>query len=90
MYNRSQLITLLVQQMYGIVQAVNIKPSPPRQCLKMFGGYMTIDEFRDKNKTVDAYNLNLLKYNFIYPEISEISNIKIKTMPKNLRLSRTT
>jgi len=87
-YQRAELITLLVQQMYGILHAINIKPAPPRQCLKMFGGYMTINEFRDDNKTVDSYNLNLIKYNYVYPEITEISNIKIKPIVKNLRLSR--
>ena len=90
MYNRSQLITLLIQQMYGLTNAINIKASPPRQCLKMFGGYMTIEQFRDNTTHVDSYKLNLIKHNFIYPEITEISNIKIKTAHKNLRLSRNT
>ena len=37
----------------------------------------------------DSYTLNLIRRNFIYPEVTEISNIKIKTpTAKNLRLSR--
>ena len=76
--------------MYGLTNAINIKASPPRQCLKMFGGYMTIEQFRDNTTHVDSYKLNLIKHNFIYPEITEISNIKIKTAHKNLRLSRNT
>jgi hypothetical protein len=87
-YERSQLITLLIQQLYGIVNAINIKAAPPRQTLKMFGGYLDISEFRDNNSHVDAYHMNLVKFNYIYPEITEISNVKIKTVQKNLRISR--
>jgi hypothetical protein len=87
-YEQCSLITLLVQQLYGITEAIRIKPAPPRQCLRMFGGYMDIDEFRDQHKTVDSYNMNLLKFNYIYPEVTEISSVKTKHEKKNLRLSR--
>ena len=87
-YERSGLITLLIQQMYGIVEAISIKSAPQRQCLKMFGGYMNIDEFRDNFSMVDSYHINLVKYNYIYPEITEVTNIKLKQEKKNLRLSR--
>ena len=85
---RSCFITLLVQQMYGITQAIRIKHAPPRQCLKMFGGYMDISQFRDTNSSVDRYSMNKISYTFMYPEITEISNVKIKSEKKNLRLSR--
>ena len=87
-YERSQLITLLIQQLYGITNAINIKAAPPKQTLKMFGGYLDIQEFRSTNSTVDQYHMNLINYTYIYPEITEISNVKIKSTPKNLRLSR--
>jgi hypothetical protein len=87
-YQRSELITLLIQQMYGITKAINIKPAPPRQCLKMFGGYLSIDEFRNNNSYVESYKINLLNYNFIYPEVTELTNIKSKTVHKNLRIQR--
>ena len=74
--------------MYGIVEAISIKSAPQRQCLKMFGGYMNIDEFRDNFSMVDSYHINLVKYNYIYPEITEVTNIKLKQEKKNLRLSR--
>jgi hypothetical protein len=86
-YERAGLITLLIQQMYGINKAINIKAAPPRQTLKMFGGYLDIDTFRDPTN-VDGYLLNLVKFNYIHPEISEVSNIKVKSEKKNLRLSR--
>ena len=85
---RSGLITLLVQQMYGITRAINIKAAPPRQALKMFGGYLSINEFRNNQSIVDSYHLKLLNYNYIYPEITEVTNVKFKSTAKNLRLSR--
>jgi hypothetical protein len=81
------LITLLIQQIHGITNAIGIKPAPPRQTLKMFGGYLDIESFR-KPTNIDGYNLNLLKFNYIHPEISEITSIKVKHEKKNLRLSR--
>jgi len=87
-YERSSFITLLVQQMYGICQAVNIKAAPPRQCLKMFGGYLDIESFRNNSSGVDSFHLNLISYTYIHPEISEITNIKLKTEKKNLKLYR--
>jgi hypothetical protein len=86
-YECTQLITLLVQQLYGIVEAVKIKQAPPRQALKMFGGYLDIEAFRNPTN-VDGYHLNLINFNYIYPEIVEISNVKVNQEKKNLRLSR--
>ena len=88
-FERAQLITLIVKHMYGICNAVNIKSAPYRECLKMFGGYLTIDEFRDDFSVVDSYHLNLVKFNYVYPEITEITNLNVKNNKKNLRLSRT-
>jgi hypothetical protein len=87
-HQRNTFITLLIQQMYGIVEAIAIKPAPPRQILKMFGGYLDIEEFRNTNSSIDAYKLNMINFNFIYPEITEVSNVKFKTDRKPLRLSR--
>jgi len=85
---RNGLITFLLQQLYGIDTAIRIKPAPPRETLKMFGGYLDIFEFRNRYTIVDCYHLNLDKHNFIYPEISEVTNIKVKSEKKNLRLQR--
>jgi hypothetical protein len=78
----------LLQQLYGSVQAIRVKPAPPRQCLKMFGGYLDIDSFRNPCVDIDGYHLNLLKFNYIYPEVIEVRNIKVKQEKKNLRLFR--
>jgi hypothetical protein len=87
-YQRSELITLLIKQMYGITKSLGIKPAPPRQCLKIFGGYLTIDEFRNGNSNVESYKINLLNYNYTYPEVTEVTSIKSKTVHKNLRIQR--
>jgi len=88
-YERSTLITLLVQQLYNVVEAINIKPAPPRQTLKMFGGYLDIESFRNPSN-IDGYKMNLINFNYIHPEITEITNVKMKTEKKNLRLARPT
>uniref|UniRef100_A0A6C0I906 MYM-type domain-containing protein n=1 Tax=viral metagenome TaxID=1070528 RepID=A0A6C0I906_9ZZZZ len=89
MGERSSLITLLVKQMYSMYDAICIKPAPHRQCLKMFGGYMDIEQFRNGFSNVDSYHMNLIKYNYIYPEITEVTNVLHRDNKNNkLRLSR--
>ena len=78
----------MVLLLYGIETAIKIKPAPPRETLKMFGGYLDINEYRNRYSVIDCYHLNLDKHNFIYPEISEVTNIKVKPEKKNLRLQR--
>jgi hypothetical protein len=79
---------LLIQQLYGITKAIAIKTAPPRQSLKMFGGYMNITEFRNTDSVVDAFKINQLNFNFTHPEITEVTNVKIKKEKKDLRLTR--
>lgn len=86
-YYCSTLISLLIGQIYGIPKALGIKPAPPRQTLKMFGGYLEIHEFRQPSD-IDAYQINLARFNYVHPEITEIKNVKQLPEKKNLRLSR--
>ena len=91
MSERSGLISMLVRELHSVEYSISLKTAPHRQCLKMFGGYMSIDEFRNGSCFVDAYRLNLINYNYIYPEITEVTNVRTKLekkTPKNLRLSR--
>jgi hypothetical protein len=92
-YERNEYITQLIQGLYGIETAIRIKPAPPRESLKMFGGYLDIYDFRNKYDVVDSYHINLYQHNFIFPEVSEVTNIKITSKngieKKNLRLQRT-
>jgi hypothetical protein len=87
-YQRSEYITLIVQQLHGLPRALGIKASPPRQTLKMFGGYLDIDEFRSSHSDVSGYHINDLNYTFIYPEVTEIRNVKVKKQNGTLKLSR--
>jgi hypothetical protein len=87
-YQRSELITFVIQQIYGILEAISIKNAPPRQCLKMFGGYLDILEFRESFRTVQSYKMNLFNYVFIHPQINETYSINVKPEKKNLRISR--
>ena len=78
---RCSIITLLLKEIYNLPYALNIKQAPPRQSLKIFGGYLSIEEFRNNSSSssnIDTYKLNLLNGNFIYPEIIELSKINRK------------
>lgn len=46
MWMRYSLLNLMYKKMYG-TKFVKIGLAPPREVLKMFGGYMCIEEFRD-------------------------------------------
>jgi len=90
-YERNTFLCLLIQQLYNIETSLRISPAPPRECLKMFGGYLDIEEFRNKYKIIDTYHVNLIRHNFVYPEVSEISNLKVNknnSHKSNLRLQR--
>ena len=85
---RSELITHVARKLHkGQLQKIN--PAPPRQTLKVFGGYLTISEFREKHLYC-KYMFNQLGTENFYTEFHEISNIT-KKQQKNtnkLRLSR--
>ena len=85
---RNSLLCYLVQQLYGVKESLLIRSAPPRETLKMFGGYMDICDFRSNRGLVESYHMNLIKYNYIHPEITEIKNLKVKPEKKNLRISR--
>ena len=91
------LINLLGQKMnYKDV----IKPSPPRECLKMFGGYMEIDEFRNFNKSSKIVNsliypmvqttlqLEEINENAINKSFIPLNVEKVKKIETKLKLSR--
>jgi len=87
---RCTIITLLLKRIYGMANSLNIRSAPPRQTLSMFGGYMSISEFRNNSRDVDHYKLNLLGCRFIYPEVTEVINVKRKIVDNgdSLRISR--
>ena len=88
---RCSLITMIVGKIVG--RYTKIPSAPPRQALKMFGGYLTIDEFRKKHVYCQYIFNELGMKNFTFPEFYEISNIqksnKTHTQGKQkLRLQR--
>jgi len=72
-WERAGLVRLLYNKTHNITNA-NLNYAPNRECLKDFGGYMTIDEFR-KNEDV-SYNINYPPMLSIIPQMEEIKIIK--------------
>jgi hypothetical protein len=52
MWMRYSLLNLMYKKMYG-TKFVKIGLAPPREVLKMFGGYMCIEEFRETSLRMD-------------------------------------
>ena len=69
-------IKLLAMKM-GIPAKTCIMAAPPRQVLKVFGGYLSIEEFRDKIKNFVAIKL-LTSNQFISTQVIEESNPQTK------------
>jgi len=55
---RGQLLTLLKKRTTGTLSRT--VPAPPRVCLKVFGGTMTIEEFRASSQPPDAVIISVL------------------------------
>lgn len=51
-----------------------VKPAPDRQALKLFGGYMSIDTFRDFKNTKKILNISKPPFVVIIDQIEEINN----------------
>jgi hypothetical protein len=62
--NKQSQITLITQMAYNMFGTwIDISPAPPRECLKVFGGDMTIHEFRSVRKnTYIVYNPPLVSH----------------------------
>ena len=70
---RSSLITMMYQNMSNDkINKINI--APPRQCLKIYGGNLTIEEFRKNNDTSYTFLPNLMIHN--PPSIEKNVNFK--------------
>jgi hypothetical protein len=77
MWMRYSLLNLMYKKMYGN-RFVKIGLAPPREVLKMFGGYMSIEEFRDHCIKQDRV-FQVVKP----PLISIIPKIEENLHPKN-------
>ena len=83
-WERYSLLNLMYKKMYD-KKFVKINLAPPREILKIFGGYMTIDEFRENSykndKTYVVVNPPLIS---IIPKIEENINNISKNSKNNL------
>ena len=51
-----------------------VYPAPPRKCLTMFGGYLTIDEFRNFKNSKKIINVNKTPLVVLVDQIEEIND----------------
>lgn len=72
-WERAGLIKLLYNKTFNTEKELNYAPN--RECLKDFGGYMSIKEFRLKNENIN-YNINFPPMLSIIPQMEEIKIIK--------------
>lgn len=82
MWERYSLLNHLYRKIYQDKQ-IRIKLAPPRLCLKMFGGNLTIKEFRANNHN---YNIN---YNIVLPPMCSIIPSQELSTPDNGYTSKT-
>ncbi len=54
-----------------------VKPAPDRLALKMFGGYMTINEFRKNHESSKVVNLNFPPMTSLTQQIEEVNDYEI-------------
>jgi hypothetical protein len=69
---RTSLISMMYQKTTTSVKKIAI--APPRQCLKIYGGKMTIEEFRKNNDTSYTFLPNMMIQN--PPSIEKNVNFK--------------
>lgn len=53
------LLCLLQKKITGSDKYEKIKLAPPKECLKIFGGFLSIEEFREQFHHVDEYTLRM-------------------------------
>jgi hypothetical protein len=87
MWERFSLLNLMYKKLYNH-KFVKINLAPPRETLKIFGGYMSIEEFRDaalkNDKSFSVVKPPLIS---IIPKIEENILNNIKNMKNNLPLT---
>ena len=91
------LLNFLFRKMHSVVGEIKIRPAPPRQDLQMFGGCLTIDEFRHRNLNNDKqFKLLIPPMTFAFPQVEEIryetkipvDRAKIHNAEESLKLKR--
>ena len=83
MWERYNLINLLSRRLELPKQ---VRPAPDRLALKIFGGYMEIDQFRDYTKTKKVININFPPMSSISQQIEEINEYELNSDYKYIPL----
>lgn len=85
---QSSLLHLLYKKMFG--EFKNIKYAPPKESLKMYGGKLSIDEYRknfdDLNKT---YSIIYPPFKSLIPQLEESKVITTKSSFNNINTTTT-
>ena len=78
MWERSNLINMLSRKLkynkHGFV-----KPAPPRLALKMFGGHLSIEEFRNFSQKSKIMNINFPPMLTVTQQIEEINECEVNS-----------
>ena len=80
---RHNLINLLARKL-GF--SSKLKPAPSRLALKMFGGYMDIDEFRGFCKTSKTVNVNFPPMMTLTQQVEEVNDCNVNSEYKYIPL----
>lgn len=70
MFEKYSLLNLLYKKMYE-TESIKIIPAPDRLCLKIFGGILSIDDFRNVSYQDKKYTVYYPPYISILPKIDE-------------------
>jgi hypothetical protein len=85
MWERYNLINLLYRRLnLGKI----VKPAPDRLSLKMFGGYLDIDEFRNYFKSNKLINVNFPPMSSLTQQIEEINDYELNNDYKYIPLDQ--
>lgn len=83
MWERYNLINLLSR---SIGYKNQVKPAPDKMSLKIFGGFLDIDQFRNYNQTNKIININFPPMTSVTQQLEEINEFDLKNEMKYIPL----
>ncbi len=78
---------LLIQDLYYKIYGFNspkLTFAPPKQVLEMFGGSVTIEDYRNSFKSIDDYKITFPNIVFIIPQLMEEKRMNFLQKPVEL------
>ena len=76
--NTWEIYNLINIMAKSIKYDIYVYPAPPRKCLTMFGGYMSIEEFRNFKNSNKIINVNKSPFVVVVDQIEEINDFNHK------------